>query len=66
MKNNVETLRKLHNITQQQLADDLSVSRQTIISIEKGKYNPSLVLAFEISKYFDLSIEEIFMYEKED
>ena len=60
MLNKVEILRKEHGITQEKLADDLSVSRQTIISIEKGKYNPSLQLAFEISQYFDLKIEDIF------
>lgn len=63
IKNNISLLRKNLNITQEELANALSVSRQTIISIENGKYNPSLVLAFEISRYFDLSIEEIFKEE---
>lgn len=66
MRNNVEVFRKQLNETQEDLADKLGVSRQTIISIEKGKYNPSILLAFKISKHFDKTIEEIFLYEEED
>ena len=60
MQNNLKELRKTNKITQQQMADILEVSRQTIISIESGKYDPSLVLAFKIAAYFDLKIEDIF------
>ena len=64
MKNYVEQLRKEHGLNQDELAKILRVSRQTISSIENGKYNPSLELAFAISDYFQKSIEEIFVYER--
>lgn len=64
MKNNIILLRKEKNITQEQLANALEVSRQTIIAIESEKYCPSLILAFKIAQFFNLSIEEIFIYEK--
>lgn len=60
MENRLRELREKFNLTQEQLADRVGVSRQTIISIERGKYNPSLVLAFKLSKVFGCSIEEIF------
>ena len=60
MKNRIEEKRKAQGLTQQQLAVLLGVSRQTIISLEKGKYNPSLALAFRLARYFALPIEEIF------
>ena len=63
MKNKVEELRKQKGISQENLAKDLKVSRQTISSIETGKYNPSLELAFAIASYFQKSIEKIFIYE---
>ncbi|ATW27335.1 helix-turn-helix transcriptional regulator [Candidatus Formimonas warabiya] len=63
MENKVEELRKLIGLNQEDLAKALKVSRQTISSIETGKYNPSLELAFAISAYFQKSIEEIFIYE---
>lgn len=63
MENKVEELRKLIGLNQEDLAKALKVSRQTISSIETGKYNPSLELAFAISDYFKKSIEEIFIYE---
>ena len=63
MKNKVEELRKQKGISQENLAKDLRVSRQTISSIETGKYNPSLELAFAIASYFQKSIEKIFIYE---
>lgn len=63
MKNNIVLLRKEKNITQQQLANALGVSRQTIIAIESEKYSPSLLLAFKIAQFFNLPIEEIFIYE---
>jgi putative transcriptional regulator len=65
MKNRLEELRKLQGIRQEDLADALDVSRQTIGSIENGRYNPSIILAFKIALYFDMSIEEIFIYEEE-
>lgn len=65
MKNNLEKIRKEHGINQEELARALKVSRQTIGSLENGRYNPSIILAFKISKYFNMSIEEIFIYEEE-
>lgn len=65
MKNRLEELRKLHNIKQEELAEALEVSRQTIGSLENGRYNPSIQLAFKIARYFHLTIEEIFIYEEE-
>ncbi|MCH5268650.1 MAG: helix-turn-helix transcriptional regulator [Lachnospiraceae bacterium] len=64
MKNSLEVFRKEKNISQEALGKAVGVSRQTIISLEKGKYNPSLELAFKLSKYFDKRIEEIFFYEE--
>ncbi len=64
MKNRLEELRKQRNIRQEQLAEELGVSRQTIGSLENGRYNPSILLAFKISRYFGLPIEEIFIYEE--
>ena len=65
MKNRREELRKARGIKQEELAEALSVSRQTIGSLENGRYNPSILLAFKIARYFDKSIEEIFIYEEE-
>ncbi len=64
MKNNVEKLRKEAKMTQDELAEKLSVSRQTISSIENERYDPSIILAFKISHVFNKSIEEIFIYEE--
>ena len=64
MKNNLDKLRKLKGLTQEEFAKELKVSRQTVSAIENGKYNPSLDLAFEIALYFNKTIEEIFIYEK--
>ena len=64
MKNKVEQLRKERGLNQEDFAKALRVSRQTISSIETGKYNPSLDLAFAISTFFDKRIEEIFIYER--
>lgn len=66
MKNKLDELRKLNGLTQEEFAKELRVSRQTISAIENGKYNPSLELAFEIALYFNKTIEEVFMYEKEE
>jgi putative transcriptional regulator len=65
MKNRLEEIRKKHGINQEELAAKLEVSRQTIGSLENGRYNPSITLAFKIARYFDMSIEEIFIYEEE-
>ena len=60
MKNKISELRKLHSMSQTDLANEVFVSRQTITSLEVGKYNASLELAYKIAKYFDLTIEEVF------
>lgn len=60
MKNRLEELRKQRGVRQEDLAQALGVSRQTVISQEKGKYNPSLALAFKLARYFGMNIEEIF------
>lgn len=65
MKNRLEELRKARGIKQEELADAMEVSRQTIGSLENGRYNPSILLAFKLAKYFEMSIEEIFIYEEE-
>ncbi len=65
MKNRLEELRKARGIKQEDLARDLEVSRQTIGSLENGRYNPSILLAFKIARYFGLRIEDIFIYEEE-
>ncbi|HJA65718.1 transcriptional regulator [Lachnoclostridium sp. An169] len=65
MKNRLEELRKQRGIRQEELADALDVSRQTIGSLENGRYNPSIKLAFKIARYFEMSIEDIFIYEEE-
>lgn len=64
LKNKLEQKRKELGITQEELADLLMVSRQTINSLENGKYNPSIMLAFKIANLFKLSIEDIFIYEE--
>ena len=66
LKNRLEELRKSRGIRQEELAEALEVSRQTIGSLENGRYNPSILLAFKIAKYFNMSIEEIFIYEEEE
>ncbi len=65
MKNRLEELRKSRGIKQEELAETLEVSRQTIGSLENGRYNPSILLAFKIARYFGLSIEDIFLYEED-
>lgn len=66
MKNRLEEIRKQRGVKQEELALALEVSRQTIGSLENGRYNPSIILAFKIARYFDMSIEEIFFYEEEE
>ena len=65
MENKIKEFRKLHKITQDELAKELSVTRQTIISLENGKYDASLKLAHKIAKFFGTKIEEIFIFEEE-
>lgn len=65
LKNRLEEIRKSKGIRQEELASILEVSRQTIGSLENGRYNPSIALAFKIARYFGMSIEEIFIYEEE-
>jgi putative transcriptional regulator len=62
MKNRIKVFRAMHDLTQEALANDLGVTRQTILAIEKGKYDPSLDLAFRIARYFGVNIDEIFIY----
>ncbi len=66
MQNKIQELRKSRKITQQELADALSVTRQTIISLENGKYNASLILAHKVAQFFGTSIEEIFIFEEDE
>ena len=66
MRNRLEELRKARGIKQEELAAALEVSRQTIGSLENGRYNPYILLAFKIARYFGLTIEEIFIYEEDD
>ena len=65
MKNRIQDLRKERRITQEELATAVEVTRQTIISLEKGKYNASLQLAHKIAVYFGKTIEEVFIFEEE-
>ncbi|AIC93389.1 helix-turn-helix transcriptional regulator [Shouchella lehensis] len=65
MKNNLKRLRGNYGLTQDELADQLDVSRQTIISLEKERYNPSITLAFKLSRIFSCTIEDIFIYEED-
>ncbi len=65
MKNRLEEIRKKEGIKQEELALALEVSRQTIGSLENGRYNPSIVLAFKVARYFNMSIEDIFIYEED-
>lgn len=65
LKNRLEEIRRQRGIKQEELAAALEVSRQTIGSLENGRYNPSILLAFKIARYFEMSIEGIFIYEEE-
>ena len=64
LKNRLEEIRKANGINQEELATALEVSRQTIGSLENGRYNPSILLAFKIAHYFNMRIEDIFIYEE--
>ena len=65
MKNKIEEIRKEQGILQDEMAKALGVSRQTISSLENGRYNPSIMLAYKIAKYFGMTIEDIFVFEEE-
>jgi putative transcriptional regulator len=64
LQNRIKELRQKYEFTQDELAEKLEVSRQTIISLEKERYNPSLILAYKISKVFDMQIEDVFIFEE--
>ena len=66
MKNRLEELRRARGIRQEELAEALEVSRQTIGSLENGRYNPSILLAFKLARYFGMKIEDIFIDEEEE
>lgn len=66
MKNRIEEIRKERGIRQEEFAKALGVSRQTISSLENGRYNPSILLAYRIAKYFEMTIEEVFVFEEEE
>ena len=66
MKNRIETIRRERGILQDELAKAMGVSRQTISSLENGRYNPSIMLAYKIAKYFGMTIEEVFVFEEEE
>ena len=65
MKNKIENIRKEQGILQDEMARAMGVSRQTISSLENGRYNPSIMLAYKIAKYFGMTIEEVFVFEEE-
>ena len=66
MKNRIEAIRKELGILQDEMAKAMGVSRQTISSLENGRYNPSIMLAYKIAKYFDMTIEEVFIFDEEE
>ena len=65
LKNRIEEIRKEKGIRQEEFAKSMGVSRQTISSLENGRYNPSILLAYKIAKYFEMTIEEVFIFEEE-
>lgn len=66
VKNSIEEIRKERGIRQEDFAKSMGVSRQTISSLENGRYNPSITLAYKIAKYFGMAIEDVFIFEEED
>ena len=66
MKNRIEEIRKEKGIRQEEFAKSMGVSRQTISSLENGRYNPSIMLAYKIAKYFEMTIEDVFVFEEEE
>ncbi len=65
MKNRIEEIRNMRGMRQEELARLMGVSRQTISSLENGRYNPSILLAYRIAKFFEMTIEEVFIFEEE-
>ncbi len=65
MRNRIKELRAKSNLTQNELAQKVNVRRETIVFLEKGKYNPSLKLAYDIAQVFNLTIEEVFLFNEE-
>ena len=65
MKNRIEEIRKERGIRQEEFAKSMGVSRQTISSLENGRYNPSILLAYKIANYFGMTIEEVFVFEED-
>ena len=66
MKNRIEEIRKEKGIRQEEFAKSMGVSRQTISSLENGRYNPSIILAYKIAQYFGMTIEEVFVFEEDN
>ena len=66
MKNRIEQIRKERGILQEEMAKAMGVSRQTISSLENGRYNPSIILAYKIARYFDMPKEEVFVFDEEE
>lgn len=66
MRNKIEEIRKARGIRQEEFAKLMGVSRQTISSLETGKYNPSIFLAYKIAKFFEMTIEEVFIFDEEE
>lgn len=66
MRNRIEAIRKERGIRQEEFAKSMGVSRQTISSLENGRYNPSILLAYKIAKYFGMAIEDVFIFEEEE
>ena len=66
MKNRLEAIRKERGVRQEEFAKALGVSRQTISSLENGRYNPSILLAHKIARYFGMTIEEVFIFDEEE
>lgn len=66
MKNKIEEIRKMRGIHQEEFAKSMGVSRQTISSLENGRYNPSIFLAYKIAKFFNMTIEEVFIFDEEE
>lgn len=65
MKNRIEEIRKERGIRQEEFAHAMGVSRQTISSLENGRYNPSILLAYKIASFFEMKIEDVFIFEEE-
>lgn len=66
MQNRIQELRKARKVTQSELADSVNVTRQTIISLENGRYNASLILAHKIAQFFEVAIEDVFIFDLEE